>query len=160
LLIYEEDGPSKNVIRQLEGGVLTEIATGTQYEMRQKADELEKAWIDDEGFRSETASVFEPFDHAIALLKNMGYTAVFDDRYKNMDPRRGAMNGTGKVPLSKWPGVAGRNGEKYQYSYEENGTLRACPIVPPRVLKTAADILAAKAAQESIGPSFTFLLCD
>jgi hypothetical protein len=112
---------------QLISGAQTEIATGTEYEMGQKADEVMQKWAG-EGFRyqREREPVYEDLKSTVALAMLMGYKVVYDPTY--VDMRR--MNLTGAVPLAKWPGRSGKNGGGYQYAFTGT-TLLASPTLPP-----------------------------
>jgi hypothetical protein len=115
LLIHLEGGPSATSLSQLISGVETHVATGTEYEMHQGAEALVKKW-NDEGFRLQRKNepVFEPLKHTIALAMRMGYTTVYDDKYRNnnlTDPKK--RNLLGVVPLTEWSGVLPKSGGDY-----------------------------------------------
>lgn len=127
LLIHSVEGPSVNVLTKLVSGVPSEIATGTQYEMGQKADALMQEWAG-EGFRyqREREPVYEDLKSTVALAMLMGYKVVFDP--ERVDVRR--MNLTGAVPLAQWSGKSGKNGGGYQYAFT-GMTILAGPTLPP-----------------------------
>ena len=170
LLIHSVDGSLETVLSQMTNGFVTRIATGTEYEMKKRADEMVQSWIDNEGFQfpRENAPVFEPLKHAIALATSMGYTHLYDARYKNITlSGPGKMNITGAVRLAEWPGLAGKNGGDYEYALEGNGTLIASPTLPrghglnmtPQTAEETISVLQkAVALKESVGPTVTFLL--
>ena len=170
LLIQESDGPGKTNLSQLTAGVQTPIATGTQFEMIQKADQLTQLWTANEGFKfpKEGTPVFESLDRTIALAKIMGYTTVYDSKYKNLtgpDPRR--LNATGEVPLTGWPGQrSGKSGGGYEYAFEGMKII-ANPALPRdhglnMAPKTNEEFFAvmkqAIALKAAIGPTVEFLL--
>jgi hypothetical protein len=127
LVVVSVDGSKATVLMQLISGTQTEIATGTEYEMGQKADALMQEWAG-EGFRfqREREPAYEDLKSAVTLAMVMGYKIVFDPAYA--DVRK--MNLTGAVPLSKWPGRAGKNGGGYLYAFTGT-TLLASPQLPP-----------------------------
>jgi hypothetical protein len=70
-LLLAGDDPGANSLFQIAAGVRTDVATGTQYEMRKRQDELMQQWSA-EGFRHEKQA-FEPWHHVLTLLTAMGY---------------------------------------------------------------------------------------
>src|ERR1700720_2573443 len=68
LLVHSVNGPSDSTLRKFVHGALTEIDTGTEYEMNQRADALMREWAS-EGFRSprENEMVWESLERAITL---------------------------------------------------------------------------------------------
>jgi len=126
-VIVPVDGPKVTVLMQLISGAQTEIGTGTEYEMGQKADAVMQEWAD-EGFRfqREREPVYESLQSAVTLAMLMGYKIVYDPICA--DVRR--MNLTGAVPLAKWLGRSGKNGGGYQYAFTGT-TLLASPTLPP-----------------------------
>lgn len=127
LVIVPVDGSKVTVLLQLISGTQTEIATGTEYEMCQKADTVMQEWAG-EGFRfqREREPAYEDLKSAVTLAMLMGYKVVYDPTYA--DVRR--MNLMGTVPLAKWPGRSGKNGGGYQYAFTGT-TLLASPEVAP-----------------------------
>jgi hypothetical protein len=127
LVVVPVDGSKVTVLMQLISGTQTEIATGTEYEMGQKADAVMQEWAG-EGFRfqREREPAYEDLKSAVTLAMLMGYKVVYDPTY--VDMRR--MNLTGAVPLPKWPGRAGKNGGGYLYAFTGT-TLVASPQLPP-----------------------------
>jgi hypothetical protein len=130
LLIYLVDGARETRLDQLSAGSETAIATGTQYEMEQKADALAQLWITNEGFKRQPQDefVFEPLERTVALAMKMGFTIVFDPSYTKMD--RPHFNLTGAVPLSTWRGMTPKNGGGYAYALDQM-RLHARPTLPP-----------------------------
>src|ERR1700685_4485108 len=101
LVVIPVAGSKVTVLMQLISGTHTEIATGTEYEMGQKADAVMQEWVE-EGFRfqREREPAYENLKSAVTLAMLMGYKIVYDPTY--VDVRR--MNLTGAVPLAKWTG--------------------------------------------------------
>ncbi len=130
LLIDLIDGARETQLVQLCAGVETPLATGTQYEMGQKADELAQLWATNEGFKRppEGKLVFEPLERTVALAMKMGFTILYDTRYKRTD--RPPFNLTGAVPLRTWPGMTPQNGGAYAYAFDLM-RLHAWPTLPP-----------------------------
>lgn len=126
LLLDTISGPDRTVLTQMLDGVETEIATGTEYEMGQKATGVAQQWITAEGFRFEkTESVFDCHKNTIALAAACGFTVIYDPQYHS--PR----NFTGVVSLAQWPGMAGRHGENYEYAFDGITRITARPALPP-----------------------------
>jgi hypothetical protein len=127
LIVVPVDGSRVTVLMQLISGTQTEIATGTEHEMGQKADSVMQEWAK-EGFRyqREREPAYEDLKSAVTLAMLMGYEVVYDPTY--VDVRR--MNLTGTVPLAKWPGRSGKNGGGYQYAFTGT-TILASPTLPP-----------------------------
>jgi hypothetical protein len=127
LIVVPVDGSKVTLLMQLISGTQTEIATGTEYEMGQKADSVMQEWAK-EGFRyqREREPAYEDLKSAVTLAMLMGYKVVYDPTY--VDVRR--MNLTGAVPLAKWPGRYGKNGGGYQYAFTGT-TILASPTLPP-----------------------------
>lgn len=66
--------------------------------MKQMADGLLKSWNEQEGFRSPSLCyAFEYLESTIALAIRMGFTTLYDDRFKNMT--RPPLNPMGAVAL-------------------------------------------------------------
>ncbi len=127
LVVVPVDGSKVMVLMHLISGTQAEVATGTEYEMGQKADAVMQEWAG-EGFRyqREREPAYEDLKSAVMLAMLMGYKVVYDPTYA--DVRR--MNLTGAVPLAKWPGREGKNGGGYQYAFTGT-TLLASPTLPP-----------------------------
>lgn len=168
LLIYSVDGARENKLTQLIAGVETPLAAGTQYEMRQFAAGLAQSWIADEGFKRppENQHVFEPLDRTITLALKMGFSVIYDERFKSMSAP--PFNLTGAVPLSTWPGMTPKNGGGYEYALG-SVTLHARPTLPPGhgplVAPTdgkefAAFMLRMSASLDAVGPAVEFLLAE
>jgi hypothetical protein len=105
---------------------------------------------------------FGSLQDAVAQAIADGHKVVYDQRFKNIRVR----NLTGAVTLSRWPGLAGKNGGGYEYAYT-GLTIRARPTLPPNhglnmqpkdspetldVMRRAAKIL------DSVGPAVEFVL--
>lgn len=126
LLIESENGPGATNLFQVSAGVVTKVASGTEYETRTKAEELAREWAKKEGFElsSDRNPAFEPLKHTISLARFMGHRVLYDPRAK------GGMNFTGAVPLEKWAGMAAKNGGGYEYAFTGTKIL-ARPTLPP-----------------------------
>lgn len=164
LLIYPVDGARETKLVQLSDSVETLIATGPQYEMRQRADALAQLWITSDGFKSQDGPVFESLERTVALATRMGFTIVWDSRFTKLD--RPPLNPTGAVPLATWPGMTPKNGGAYLYALDQMRLL-ARPTLPrghklgvapsdPKefvaFMKKATELL------DTVGPSVEFLL--
>jgi hypothetical protein len=157
--------PSATTLTRLDAAVQTPIATGTEHEMRKKAEELARDWIRNEGFQlaPEGEPVFEPLGHTIALATVLGFTHLYDSNYKNLtDPRN--LNPTGAVDLAAWSGLTPKSGGGYAYALD-GLTIIACPTLPPdhnlnlKFSKETLDILKeAVQLQKRVGPTLTFVL--
>jgi hypothetical protein len=80
-LLIEGDDPGAKTLSRLDNGVRTVVATGTHYEMDQKAMSLIKDWGQSEGFKwrsDDGPPVFESLPEIIALTKLMGHTELYD----------------------------------------------------------------------------------
>jgi hypothetical protein len=168
LLIYSVDGARETKLTQLIAAVETPIATGTQHEMQQLAASVAQSWIADQGFKRppENQPVFEPLDRTIPLATKMGFTVIYDPRFKSMSAP--PFNPTGAVSLSTWPGMTPKNGGGYEYALV-NVTLHARPTLPPSheplVAPTdgkefAAFMLSMSTSLDAVGPAVEFLLAD
>jgi hypothetical protein len=162
LIVHSTNGPSNTTLRQFASGVLTEIGTGTEYEMNQSAEALMREWAR-EGFSfpAEGEPVYEALERTVALATLMRYVEVFDP--SRADVRAG--NPLGVFPLAQWGGKPGKNGGGYQYAF--TGTkIVASPTLPPghginmtpsseKWVSTMQQILA---LQKTVGPSCEFVL--
>jgi hypothetical protein len=127
LLIHSVKGPSATVLTKLVSGVQSEIGTGTQYEMEQKANAVMQEWAGEHfRFGREREPAYEDLKSTMTLAMLMGYKVVFDPEYA--DVRR--MNPIGQVALTQWPGRSGKNGGGYQYAFTGT-TIIASPTLPP-----------------------------
>jgi hypothetical protein len=162
LLIHPVKAPRVTILSQLVAGVGTEIATGTEYEMGQKADALMQEWAG-EGFRyqNEREPVYEALGPTVTLATLMGNRVVYDPQ--RVDMRR--MNFTGAVPLAQWQGRHGKNGGGYQYAFTGT-TIIASPTLPPghginmaprseETLRVMGQIIE---LQKTVGPVLEFVL--
>jgi hypothetical protein len=151
-LLLGGNDPGANSLTQIIAGVHSEIATGTQYEMHKRENELMQEWIN-EGFKEEERA-YESWSRTLVLLTAMGYPAIFDPQ-----PR----NPVNAVPLARWSGRTAQNGGEYIYAFDGN-TLSAQPKLPPMKLNSdtgfAKQMLTVSRLQASLGPSLTFYLAD
>lgn len=162
LLVHSVNGSSNSTLRQFVSDELTEIGTGTEYEMDLKAHALMQEWAR-EGFRyrREREPVYEKLERTVTLATLMGYKVVYDP--ERVDVRRGNLLGV--VPLVQWPGKPGKNGGSYHYAFMGT-TILASPTLPPghginmapsseEFIRTMQQILA---LQKTVGPSCEFVL--
>ena len=166
LLILFLNGSAATELVQMSDGVESSIATGTEYEMKQRAEAMAQMWIKDEKFTRLASDKFEfeSLDRTISLAMKMGFTIVYDQRFKKMEWPN--PNFTGAMPLSSWPGMAAQNGGSYEYALDQM-TLHARPTLPPSpeplVAPTggqefAAFMLKHMAALKNVGPFADFIL--
>ena len=162
LLIYPVDAPREMKLVQLSGAAETPLATGTEYEMRQKANALVQLWAA-EGFKQQD-KVFETLERTVALAMRLGFRIVWDPRFQKMD--RPPLNPTGAVPLEQWPGMTAKNGGGYVYALDQV-QIHARPTLPPGhnlgvapsdPKEFAAFMLKATALLETVGPFAEFRL--
>jgi hypothetical protein len=164
LLIRSIDGTRVTTLAQLISVSETLIATGTEYEMKQKAEALTEEWAR-EGFHfpSKNEQAWDSLVALVALLTLMGYSVVYDPDYVNL--QKG--NVTGAVPLAQWPGKHGKKGGGYRYAFMGT-TLLAWPTQLPaghginmepatseefmRTMQQAVKL------QREIGPGYEFVL--
>lgn len=99
LLLNFMDGPSVAVLNKLAGVNHDEIATGTPYQMEEKANSVMQEWAA-EGFRyqREREPVYEDLKTTVNLALLMGYQVIYDPEQR--DVRRGNL--TGAVHLAVW----------------------------------------------------------
>jgi len=168
LLIESVDGSRVTKLSRMSGGVETPIGTGTEYELRTKADELITSWTKGEGFHwlSDRELSWEPLSKAIVLAKRMGFVALYDGRFKQMN--RLLLNPLGIVALDEWPGMTPKNGGGYEYALGLL-TLHARPTPPPNSLPTVAPsggkefaefVLRHIELRNSVGPTVEFILTE
>ena len=105
------------------------MGTGTQYETELLADTLAEAWHEDQNFREPKAGdfAFEPLEHSKAPAKKLGFSIVYDSRFKKSafpNP-----NFTGAVPPGEWPGLTAKNVGRYTYAIDQM-RLHARPALP------------------------------
>lgn len=168
LLIDLVDGAKETQLIQLSHGHETLIATGTQFEMTQKANELAKLWIDNEGFEFQPGDkpAYEPLGHTIALAVRMGFKVVYDPASGKTSPPH--MNFTGAVPLTAWSGLTAKNGGSYVYAFDGMMLLarptlpswRGTVTAPTGGREFAAFMLKIKAELDGVGPFREFILGD
>lgn len=109
-LLVEGNDPGAKTLSRLDNGVRTVVATGTHYEMDQKAMALIQEWCENEGFKwrsDDGAPVWESLQGVVALAKLMGHTNLYEATH---------IFGTA-VPLDRWQGCRDKNGDDYQYGY-------------------------------------------
>jgi hypothetical protein len=162
LLMDLTNGSGAAVLSQLVHGVETHIATGTEYEMGQKADALARDWVANEEFEyaPDDQPVFDSLKNTIALAAMMGHTFVYDSRYKS------SRNLIGEVPLTQWPGMTARNGGGYVYAFDGMKII-AEPTLPSNhginmgfktAKETTTSLRKIAALRETVGPRVEFLL--
>lgn len=113
-LLIEGDDNAAKTLSKLEDGERTVVATGTHYEMDQKATSLMGEWMKNEGFKYRKDAdppVFESLKAVVALTTLVGYQHVYDPKCKNM------RNMTGLVPLAHWQGWKDTLGNDYEYGF-------------------------------------------
>lgn len=166
LLIFFLNGSAETELIQVNAGVQSSIAIGTEYEMKQQAEAIAQVWMEDEKFTrlADDKFAFEPLDRTIALAIKMGFKSVYDRHFiKKEWPN---PNFTGEVPLSSWPGMTAKNGGGYLYALDQM-RLHARPTLPesqePLVAPSdgkefAAFILKHKAILDTVGPFVEFVL--
>jgi hypothetical protein len=168
LIIQSVDGSRATELSQMSNGVETLIGTGSEYEMRTKADELIKSWTKDEGFHwlSDREFAWEPLSKAVALARRMGFIALYDASFKQMN--RLPLNPLGVVALDGWPGMTPKNGGGYEYALGLL-TLHARPTLSPNLLPTVAPtggnefaefLLKHIELRNSVGPAAEFILTE
>lgn len=141
------------------------IFSGTEYEARQKADELGHAWVKDEGFKRAKPDEppYEPLESAVRLAMRLGHDAIYDPRLVQMDVRKPRFNAAGLIRLKEWTGMQAKNGGTYRYAVKML-QIAAEPQLPPGYVLSGADfpqqMLNAMAAKKSIGPSAEFLFAS
>src|SRR5713101_1378488 len=130
LLIIFANGSAETQLVQFTNGVESIIATGTEYETKLQADTLAQVWNEDEKFEClpQGTFAFEPLERTVPLAMKLGFTLVYDERFKTKDWPN--PNFTGAVPLSKWPGLTAKNGGGYNYALDQM-RLYAQPTLPP-----------------------------
>jgi len=161
-LLIEGDDPASESLIQLENGVRTVVARGTEYEMREKAKSLTRDWMTKEGFECTEDGgppAYEPLQPTIAVATLMGYTKICDPKCKQ------GMNLLGEVPLASWQGWKDKNGDDYEYGF--NGlTIFGRPKVTanhgvnmrPKTDEFFAALKKAVEIRKSLGPDHQFLL--
>ncbi len=128
LLIISVDGSRATQLIRLIQGVEELIGAGTEFEMKEMANGHLKLWAEQEGFQTPRSGyAFEPLESTIALATRMGFTVIYDERFKNTT--RAPLNLTGAVPLANWPGIEGKNGGTYVYAVDQM-RLYAHPTLP------------------------------
>jgi len=157
-LLIEGDDPAAKTLSKLENAVRTVVATGTHYEMDQKAMALIQEWCEKDDFRwrGDDARVWESLQDVVALAKLMGHTSLRDPQYITSPA----------LPLDRWQGCKDKYGDDYQYAYT-GMTIEACPRVTTKhgvnltpATNQEALVELSKIAQirEALGPDRTFLL--
>jgi hypothetical protein len=113
-LLIEGDDNGAKTLSKLEDGERTVVATGTHYEMDQKATSVMREWIKNEGFRYRKDGdppVFESLEAIVALTTSVGYQHIYDPNYKTM------RNMLGQVPLAQWQGRKDTLGNDCEYGF-------------------------------------------
>jgi hypothetical protein len=169
LLIDFIDGSRITNLVQLSAGSETHLATGTEHEIGQKAEEFVRLWTA-EGFKRHSPNdaqdlVYEPLERTVAFAKRMGFTSLYDSN----GPR--SINFAGVVPLEEWRGVTPKLAGSYDYALGRL-QIHARPLLPanhplaamsaPTDVKGLAAYLSnyTKVCDEVVGPFRDFLLED
>ena len=135
------------------------VSSGTEFDSRQKAEDLGQMWVKDGFTRAkEDRPLYEPLEHAVKLAERLGYDAIFDPTLKQTDPRKPNCNFTGHVQLADWQGIQAKNGGSYKYAVTL-GSIIAEPQLPsghPGVTASsgpefAQQMLKALEAKNSVG---------
>jgi hypothetical protein len=157
-LLIEGDDPGAKTLSKLENGVRTVVATGTHYEMDEKALALVQEWCQKEDFswRNDDAPVWESLREIVALAKLMGHTSLHDAQ-RMFEPA---------VPLDHWQGCRDKRGDDYQYAY--TGTMiEAWPKVTAKhgismalsnTQEMAAQLAKIIEIRKGLGPERKFML--
>jgi hypothetical protein len=163
LLLLFIDGSSETNLVQLVRGVESPLEMGTEYETNQKASALLRLWTG-EGFKVQPeGQLYERLEWTIPLALRLGHTVIYDSRFKQLD--KPPFN-VGTVPLDKWPGMTGKNGEAYEYALDRLH-IRARPaplpnsetlVAPAGGKEFAAFMLEYAKHRDAIGPARDFLL--
>lgn len=162
LLINEVNGHALTDLILITAGKEEKRFSGTEYESRQKADELGQAWVKDEGFTWAKEPPYEPLEHAVKLAMCLGHDAIYDPRLVQRDPSKPHFNATGIVALKNWPGMQAKIGGAYKYAVTLSEIL-AEPQPPQGYPKLtsgtdfAEQVLKLLEAKKSVGPSQRFL---
>ncbi len=165
LLLFFIDGSSETNLVQMVRGIETPLEMGTEFETKQKASALLQLWTK-EGFKvqPERGLFYERLEWTIPLALRLGHTVIYDSRFKQLDKL--PLNATGAVPLAKWPGLTGKNGQAYEYALD-GMHLHARPaplpnskplVAPTGGKEFAAFMLEHIKQRDAIGPSLDFLL--
>lgn len=152
LLIHLVNGPGLTTLSQLIGTAHTVIATGTQYEVEQRADSLAQLWLK-EGFESPSENSPPPYESLEAVVKIssiMGHTQI-------SVPSR--VNPIGAVPLTQWRGLVPKNNGSYEYAFD-GFYIHAQGALPPNhnlmwpndSKEWPAFLAKIKALREAVGP--------
>jgi hypothetical protein len=139
-LLIEGNDPGAKTLSRLDNGVRTVVATGTHYEMDQKAMALIEEWCQNEEFKwrgEDGVPVWESLRDVLALAKLMGHTSLYDFKH----------NLPVTVPLDRWQGCKDKNGDDYQYGYTGT-TIEACPRV---TAKHGVSMVLSSNTQEMVG---------
>ena len=158
LLVHLVNGPGLTTLSQLIGAANTDIATGTQYEMEQRADSLARTLLK-EGFESPSENSPPPYESLEAVIKissTIGHTQI-------SIPNR--VNPIGAVPLTQWRGLVPKNNGSYEYAFD-GFYIHAQGALPPNHNLTCPNdtkewpsfLAKIKALREAVGPPGKFLL--
>ena len=87
LLIDEVNGHAHTELILFTAGGEEKLYSGTEYESRQKADELGQAWVKNEGFKwaKQDEPPYEPLDLTVQLAMRLGHDAIYDPRLVQTD---------------------------------------------------------------------------
>lgn len=163
LLIEEVNGHAITDLILITGGKEEKLFSGTEFESRQKADELGQAWAKRDGFTcaKQNEPPYEPLAHAVKLAMRLGHDAIYDPRLVQMDLRKPNRNPTGLVALKNWPGMQAKNGGTYKYAVTLMEILaEPVPQGYPKLTPGpdfAQQLLEVLEAKKSVGPSQRFL---
>jgi hypothetical protein len=158
LLIDSVNGPGLTTLSQLIGTAHTDIATGTQYEVGQRADSLAQAWLK-EGFESSSENgppPYESLEGVIKIASILGHAQI-------SIPNR--LNPIGPVSLTQWRGLVPKNNGSYEYAFD-GFYIHAQGALPPNhnltcpkdVKEWPAFLAKVQALREAVGPPGKFLL--
>lgn len=165
LLIISVDGSRVTQLIQLIHGVEELIGTGTEFEIKETADGRLKLWAEQEGFQTpRTGYAFESLESTIAVATKMGFSVIYDERFKNTV--RPPFNLTGAVPLAGWPGIEGKNGGTYVYALDQMRLYAHPTLSPTHPLSLAPSgtsdfagyLLKVQHELDLVGPRTEFLL--
>ena len=159
-LLIEVDDPGAKTLSRLDNGVRSVIATGTLYEMDERAMSLVEEWGTKEGFKyrgHNDPPAWECLRDIIVLTKIMGHTTLYDATNRPFPV---------PIPLDHWQGCKDKNGDDYQYGYTGT-TIEACPRVtsqhginmtPATNEELLAEMRKAITIRKALGPERKFIL--
>jgi hypothetical protein len=164
LLVFFIGGSSETNLVQLVRGIETPLGAGTEHETTQKAAALLQLWTKEGFIVRPVGELYERLEWTIPLALRLGHTVIHDSRFKQLD--RLPLNATGAVPLAKWSGLTGKNGQAYEYALDGMHLhARPAPLPNSKPLVAAAGgkefaafMLEYINQRNAIGPSLDFLL--